>query len=111
MPDPQQQIIETLSRCQRVLITTHVRPDGDALGSTAAMVMGLKQKGIDAQVLLLSHLPRKYAFVYEENQIPFIDAEAGWPGEDDKATRGQGDKATEVIAQETNSSPCRPLAL
>jgi phosphoesterase RecJ-like protein len=81
MPDPSQQILDTVSRCKRVLITTHVRPDGDALGSTAAMVMGLKQKGIESKVLLLSHLPRKYAFVYEENGIPFFDAETGWPAE------------------------------
>jgi phosphoesterase RecJ-like protein len=77
--DAYQQVIEVLSRCKRVLVTTHVRPDGDALGSTAALVLGLKQRGIAAEMLLLSHLPRKYAFVYQENQIPFHDAEAGWP--------------------------------
>src|SRR5205823_14316410 len=81
MPEPAQQIIDTLSRCKRVLLTTHVRPDGDALGSTAAMVMGLKQKGIESRVLLLSHLPGKYGFVFEENRIPFIDVENGWPDE------------------------------
>ena len=79
MTDGYRQMIDTLSRCTRVLVTTHVRPDGDALGSTAAMVMALKKKGIDAAVLLLSHLPRKYAFIYEENAIPFIDVENGWP--------------------------------
>src|ERR1043165_4303742 len=81
MADAFEQILDRLSRCKRVLITTHVRPDGDALGSTAAMVMGLKQKGIDSKVLLLSHLPRKYAFVYEETGIPFFDAESGWPAD------------------------------
>jgi len=30
-------------------------------------------------VLLLSHLPRKYAFVFTDAQIPFHDAEKGWP--------------------------------
>jgi phosphoesterase RecJ-like protein len=79
MTDAYRQIIDTLARCKRVLVTTHVRPDGDALGSTAAMVMGLKKKGIDAEVLLLSHLPRKYAFIYEEYAIPFIDVERGFP--------------------------------
>ncbi len=79
MTDAYRQMIDTLSRCKRVLVTTHVRPDGDALGSTAAMVLGLKQKGIDAQVLLLSHLPTKYAFIYRENEIPFIDVEQGFP--------------------------------
>src|SRR4051812_43731972 len=78
MSDAYQQVIDRLSRCKRVLITTHIRPDGDALGSTAAMAMGLKSKGIDSQVLLLSHLPRKYAFVYTDNAINHIDVEAGW---------------------------------
>jgi phosphoesterase RecJ-like protein len=77
--DAYQQVIDVLSECKRVLVTTHVRPDGDALGSTAALVLGLKQRGIHAEVLLLSHLPRKYAFVYLENDIPHHDAEAGWP--------------------------------
>ena len=77
--DAYQQVIDVLSRCRRVLVTTHVRPDGDALGSTAALVLGLKQRNIAAEVLLLSHLPRKYAFVYQENAIAYHDAEAGWP--------------------------------
>ena len=79
MNDPQRQIIDTLSRARRVLVTTHVRPDGDALGTAAAMVLGMRQKGIDAQVLLLSHLPRKYAFVFHENAVVSQDVEAGWP--------------------------------
>ncbi len=81
MTDAYRQMIDTLSRCKRVLVTTHVRPDGDALGSTAAMVLGMKKKGIDAEVLLLSHLPRKYAFIYEEHAIPFIDVEGGFPAD------------------------------
>lgn len=79
MTDPYQQTIDTLSRARRVLITTHVRPDGDALGTTAALLMGLKNRGIDAHVLLLSHLPRKYAFIFNDYQIPFTDVEKGWP--------------------------------
>ena len=55
--DAYQQVIDVLAACKRVLVTTHVRPDGDALGSTAALVLGLKQRGIHAEVLLLSHLP------------------------------------------------------
>jgi phosphoesterase RecJ-like protein len=79
MSDVTQQIIDILSRCKRVLVTTHVRPDGDALGSTAAMVLAMKQKGIDAEALLLSHLPRKYAFIFRENNVTHYDAEPGWP--------------------------------
>ncbi len=81
MTDRYQQIIDTLSRCKRVLITTHVRPDGDAIGTCGALVLGLKRIGIDSHVLLLSHLPRKYAFVFQENSIEFTDVESGWPGQ------------------------------
>lgn len=77
MTDLYQSIIDTLSSCRRVLVTTHVRPDGDALGSAAALVLGMRQKGIEAEVLLLSHLPRKYAFIFQENQIVHHDMEKG----------------------------------
>jgi phosphoesterase RecJ-like protein len=77
--DAYQQVINTLSRCKRVLITTHIRPDGDALGSTAALAMGLKKQGIDAEILLLSHLPTKYAFIYKDYGLLHHDAETGWP--------------------------------
>jgi bifunctional oligoribonuclease and PAP phosphatase NrnA len=77
--EPYARIIELLEGCGRVLVSTHVRPDGDALGSSAAMVLGLRAKGIDARVLLLSHLPRKYAFLFEQYAIEHIDAEERFP--------------------------------
>ncbi len=80
MADSYQSILEALAKCRNVLITTHVRPDGDALGSSAALAMGLRNKGIAAKVLLLSHLPTKYAFVFRDNEIAHVDAESGWPG-------------------------------
>lgn len=76
MPDVYQQFIDELSKCRRVLITTHVRPDGDALGSCAALHLALKHKGIESEVLLLSHLPTKYSFVFNDVNVPFIDGEA-----------------------------------
>ena len=79
MNDPRRQIIDTLSRCKRVLVTTHVRPDGDALGTAAAMVLGMRKAGVAAEVLLLSHLPRKYSFVFADHGVPHRDVEAGWP--------------------------------
>ena len=74
-------ILNALSRCRSVLITTHVRPDGDALGSVAAMVLALRKKKIASRVLLLSHLPRKYAFAFQDNLIDAMDAENGWPAD------------------------------
>jgi phosphoesterase RecJ-like protein len=79
MSDAYQQILAYLSRAKRVLVTTHVRPDGDALGTAAAMVLALRQRNIPAEVLLLSHLPAKYAFVFNDCGIVHHDAEKGWP--------------------------------
>src|SRR3954469_13109694 len=79
MEDSYQRIIDTLKNCKRVLVTTHVRPDGDALGSSTAIVLGMKEVGIEAQVLLLSHLPTKYSFIFKEYAIPYFDVEKGWP--------------------------------
>ena len=69
MSDSYQQILDPLSRAKRVLVTTHVRPDGDALGTAAAMVLGMRQRNIPAEVLLLSHLPTKYAFIFKDAGI------------------------------------------
>lgn len=79
MNDTYQQVLDVLNRCKRVLVTTHVRPDGDALGTAAAMALGMKQRGIEAEVLLLSHLPRKYAFIFQDCGIVHHDVEQGWP--------------------------------
>jgi phosphoesterase RecJ-like protein len=79
MPDIYRQIIERLTQSKRVLVTTHVRPDGDAIGTTAALVLAMRKANIDAEVLLLSHLPSKYAFVFKDNNIIWHDVEKGWP--------------------------------
>jgi phosphoesterase RecJ-like protein len=79
MIDPYRRILDCLSACRRVLITTHARPDGDALGTAAAMALALRRKKIDTDVLLFNRLPRKYAFLFSENKIIYHDVEAGWP--------------------------------
>lgn len=77
--DPYRGMIERLSACRRVLVTTHVRPDGDALGTSAALVLAMRKVGIESEVLLLSRLPSKYAFIFRDNAIVFHDIEKGWP--------------------------------
>jgi bifunctional oligoribonuclease and PAP phosphatase NrnA len=81
MDDAYQLMIDALSTKRNVLITTHVRPDGDALGSTAALAMALRKRGIASEVLLLSHLPSKYAFIYRDNGVVHQDTEKGWPAD------------------------------
>jgi phosphoesterase RecJ-like protein len=81
MKETYRRMLESLSACRRVLITTHVRPDGDAMGTAAAMALGMRRRGIDSRVLLLSRLPGKYAFVLKENEIGYDEVEPAWPSD------------------------------
>lgn len=47
----------------RFLVTSHVRPDGDALGSALGMAVLLRQKGKDARIVLSSPVPPRYDFL------------------------------------------------
>ena len=47
----------------RFLVTTHVRPDGDALGSEIGMMGLLRQKGKDVRVVNASPTPPRYDFL------------------------------------------------
>ncbi|MBC7783288.1 MAG: DHH family phosphoesterase [Burkholderiales bacterium] len=81
MADQYDAILRSLESSKQVLVTTHVRPDGDALGSVAAMILAMRKKGIAARALLLSHLPTKYAFVFEELGIEWMDVEKSFPAD------------------------------
>jgi phosphoesterase RecJ-like protein len=53
----------------RFLVTTHVRPDGDALGSEVAMAGLLRQKGKDVRVVNVSHTPPRYDFLDPDGSL------------------------------------------
>src|SRR5690348_15705266 len=57
---PLADLIETHDR---FLVTTHVRPDGDALGSEVGMAGLLRQKGKDVRVVNASLTPPRYGFL------------------------------------------------
>jgi phosphoesterase RecJ-like protein len=57
---PLADLIETHDR---FLVTTHVRPDGDALGSEVGMAGLLRQKGKDVRVVNASPTPPRYDFL------------------------------------------------
>ncbi len=56
---------------KNVLITTHVRPDGDACGCAAALAEGLRGQGKDVRLLMLSEMPQWYGFLFDE-KIPVL---------------------------------------
>ncbi len=54
---------DLIARHDRFLVTTHVRPDGDALGSEVGMVGLLRQKGKDVRVVNASRTPPRYDYL------------------------------------------------
>ena len=46
-----------------ILVTSHVRPDGDALGSMVALTLGLRQIGIEAEAWAATPVPHRYSFL------------------------------------------------
>jgi phosphoesterase RecJ-like protein len=54
------QVVELIDQNQRFMITSHVRPDGDGLGSGLALYWMLRNLGKDAKVILRDPVPTGY---------------------------------------------------
>ena len=61
-----QKAVELIGKSNKVLITTHTRPDGDGCGCIAAISQTLTALGKNAEMLLLSELPAWYEFLFEQ---------------------------------------------
>ena len=55
--------IEIVRTHKRFLLTTHIRPDGDAVGSSMAMAAALEQLGNSVMIVTAFDLPRKLRFL------------------------------------------------
>jgi phosphoesterase RecJ-like protein len=64
-----QPFVELVHRHRRIVLTTHVRPDGDGLGSMLALADALGRLGKDVQTVIASTLPARYAFMDPERRI------------------------------------------
>jgi bifunctional oligoribonuclease and PAP phosphatase NrnA len=64
-----------VERHQRFLLTTHINPDGDGLGSEVAVALWLRARGRSVRVLNDSALPDAFTFLAREQPIEaFEDA-------------------------------------
>lgn len=61
--------LRELSRARSIVLTTHINPDGDALGSMVALYLFLKKRGHKVQMLLDDELPVMYSFLPELDKI------------------------------------------
>jgi phosphoesterase RecJ-like protein len=62
-------IKHSLTDCKKPLILSHVRPDGDAIGSVIGFTLVLQALGKNPQPVLLDGLPRKFRFLMGANFI------------------------------------------
>ncbi len=63
MPVDWTPLVELVNRHQRFLLTTHVRPDGDGLGSMLALTDTLRARGKEVHLTVASVIPPRYDFL------------------------------------------------
>jgi len=61
------EVLKHIDRRNRFLLTSHARPDGDAIGSALACAQILRSMGKEAEVVLRDGVPRIY------RPLPFAD--------------------------------------
>src|SRR5438034_7626515 len=54
------QVVQLIEQQQRFMITSHIRPDGDGLGSGLALYWMLRDLGKDVDVVLRDRVPPAY---------------------------------------------------
>jgi phosphoesterase RecJ-like protein len=78
MPIDWTPFVEFVRRPRRFLMTTHVRPDGDGLGSLLALTEALEALGKEVHLTVASTYPPRYAFLDPERRVAQFEA----PGEE-----------------------------
>ena len=66
-----------LNECDGCLIYTHASPDGDTIGSSVALALGLRKLGKDASVFSVDGIPEKLSFIPNEGLFVASEPENG----------------------------------
>ena len=78
-PAALRQIQEVLDHGKNFVLTTHVNPDGDGLGSEIAFAEYLQQSGKQVHIFNHSATPENYAFLDPQGEIEqFCDSTNRW---------------------------------
>lgn len=67
--------IALLERAERPVLTTHVQPDGDGIGSEAALARALRARGRRVEILNPHPTPRRFAFLEPDPPIVAFEPE------------------------------------
>lgn len=68
------QVVELIENKTRFCITSHVRPDGDSLGSSLALYWTLKALNKQVDVLMRDHVPHAYSKLPGANEVIKVSA-------------------------------------
>lgn len=68
------QVVELIENKQNFAITTHVRPDGDGVGSSLGLCWLLRSLGKTAEVISRDHIPIAYARLPGADEIRIVSA-------------------------------------
>jgi phosphoesterase RecJ-like protein len=83
MPIDWSPFVAIVNRHQRFLLTTHIRPDGDGLGSMLALAETLQRRGRQVQMVIASTFPPRYRFLDPHGHIEqFALPGESWRGAD-----------------------------
>lgn len=74
MPINWSPFVDLVRKHQRFLLTTHVRPDADGLGSLLALAEILEGRGKQVQMLIASNWPPRYSFLDPDRRIERFEA-------------------------------------
>lgn len=78
-----QQVRNLLSNSKKIVITNHVNPDGDAVGSALALAALLKIKGLEVKVVMPNNYPQNLKWMVGTAEVLIFE--------------DQKEKATEII--------------
>ena len=67
-------VIRAILNAKRIVLTTHINPDGDGLGSEAALAGWLRDRGKNVVIINDSATPSVYRFLDPEQHIMHFDA-------------------------------------
>lgn len=73
LPQAWSQLAELIDSHQRFLISSHIRPDGDAIGASLALKRTLHRLGKDAVWMMDEELGGNYDIFYQEGELNIYD--------------------------------------
>ncbi len=72
-------VIDFIHKNDKIILTTHETPDGDALGSEYALLLALRKIGKTVRIFNADPAPGKFSFVNTANEVILLEREEQIP--------------------------------